>query len=68
MAEDILSAIPKIVVAMGAGYLIGKFLSATLRKDADGELALVDTNPTEKNMLLQSIQMRPAVNEELNYL
>ena len=69
MAEDILSAIPKIVVAMGAGYFIGKFLSATLRKEAhDAGLALVDTNPTEKNMLLQSILMRPAVNQELNYL
>jgi hypothetical protein len=68
MAEDILSAIPTIIIVMGAGYFIGKFLSATLRKEADGDLALVDTNPTEENMLLQSILMRPAVNQELNYL
>jgi hypothetical protein len=69
MAEDILSAIPKIVVAMGAGYFIGKFLSATLRKEAhDAGLAVVDSGPTEKDMLLRSILMRPAVNEELNYL
>ena len=70
MAEDILSTLPTIVIAIGAGYFIGKFLSATLRKEADdGAMALVVTsNPTEKNMLLQSILMRPAVNQELNYL
>ena len=28
----------------------------------------VVTEPTEQNMLLQSILMRPSVNEELNYL
>jgi len=69
MAEDILLALPKIVIAMGAGYFIGKFLSATIRKEAhDGQLAVVDSGPTEKDMLLRSILMRPAVNEELNYL
>tara|TARA_R110000751_G_scaffold197125_3_gene302343 strand:+ start:582 stop:863 length:282 start_codon:yes stop_codon:yes gene_type:complete len=68
MADDILSALPKIVIAMGAGYFIGKFLSATIRKEADGAMALVETEPTETNMLVQSILMRPAVNQELNYL
>ena len=47
MAEDILSTIPTIVIAMGAGYFIGKWLSATLRKEADdGAMALVVTEPT----------------------
>ena len=69
MAEDILSTIHTIVIAMGAGYFIGKWLSATLRKEADdGAMALVVTEPTETNMLVQSILMRPAVNQELNYL
>jgi hypothetical protein len=69
MAKDIFSVVTPIVVATFAGLLLGKFLSAAVRKEADdGQLALVDSNPTEKNMLLQSILMRPAVNEELNYL
>jgi len=69
MADNMLSAIPTIVLAIGAGYFIGKFLSATIRKEADdGQLAVVDSGPTEKDMLMRSILMRPAVNEELNYL
>ena len=69
MADNMLSAIPTIVLAIGAGYFIGKFLSSTIRKEADdGQLAVVDSGPTEKDMLMRSILMRPAVNEELNYL
>ena len=69
MADNMLSAIPTIVLAIGAGYFIGKFLSATTTKEADDcQLAVVDSGPTEKDMLMRSILMRPAVNEELNYL
>jgi|ETNmetMinimDraft_4_1059912.scaffolds.fasta_scaffold10685_5 hypothetical protein len=69
MAKDIFSVIVPITVAVGAGLLLGKFLVATQRKDSeDGALAFVEVEPTETNMLVQSILMRPAVNEELNYL
>jgi|TARA_R110002020_G_scaffold1492_9_gene6750 hypothetical protein len=69
MAGNIFSVVTPIVAATLGGLLLGKFLSAATRKDAqDDLLATVDTEPTEKNMLLRSILMRPAVNEELNYL
>jgi hypothetical protein len=66
MARDMFSIIIPFVVVVGAGLLIGKMLSS--KKDAESGWPYVVVEPTETNMLMQSLVMRPAVNAELNYL
>ena len=66
MARDMFSIITPLVIAGCAGLLIGKMLSK--KKDAESGWPYVVVEPTETNMLMQSLLMRPAVNTELNYL
>jgi len=66
MARDIFSIITPLVIAGCAGILLSKFLSS--KKDAESIWPYVVVEPTETNMLMQSLVMRPAVNAELNYL
>ena len=60
------SIITPLVIAGCAGLLIGRMLSK--KKDAESGWPYVVVEPTETNMLMQSLAMRPAVNAELNYL
>ena len=66
MARDMFSIITPLVIAGCAGLLIGKMLSQ--KKDAESVWPYVVVEPTETNMLMQGLVMRPAVNAELNYL
>ena len=66
MARDMSSIITPLVIAGCAGLLIGKMLSQ--KQDAESVWPYVVVEPTETNMLMQSLVMRPAVNAELNYL
>ena len=66
MARDMFSIITPLVIAGCAGLLIGKWMSS--KKDAESVWPYVVVAPTETNMLMQSLVMRPAVNAELNYL
>ena len=66
MAKDKFSILTKVVIAGCAGLLIGKMLSS--KKNAEEGWPYVVVEPTETNMLMQSLVMRPAVNAELNYL
>lgn len=79
MAFDKEDMMMGIGVGVAVAFLIAARISATSKKaentkDAedegsdDGGWPYVETEPTETDMLMQSLLMRPTVNTELNYL
>ena len=77
MARDLFSLLVGGAFVMAGVVVATHLLKKSMKADDEvsqtipnpsGGWPYVVTEPTEQNMLLQSILMRPSVNEELNYL
>ena len=77
MARDIFSILIPMAFIAGGTIIATRWFMKSMKADDEvsetipnpsGGWPYVVTEPTEQNMLLQSIRMRPSVNEELNYL
>ncbi len=77
MARDIFSVLIPIAFGAAGVFIATRWFMKSMNADDDvsktipnptGGWPYVVTEPTEQNMLLQSLLMRPSVNEELNYL
>jgi len=65
MATDMFSVIVPMVVGVGLTAVVVKLLMKKTEKKSEQQSAVI-TSPTENEMLMRSLLMRPTVNAELN--
>ena len=65
MARDMFSIIVPMVVGVGLTAIAVKLIMKKTEKKSEHESALI-ASPTENDMLMRSLLMRPTVNAELN--